>query len=150
VTPREHLVEIVQYTESTFYAISLRWRGRDPSRSGGWIMLIRAPGAAVVRRYGSSCARTILVVGPFLRQKGKRTGTAFVATGDGHISPLTVSSVVESRTTSPWLTNGIKHKASPFALNGVPAPAVPTAFPPRRSIFFGKITLSILVLRFME
>jgi hypothetical protein len=64
---------------------------------------------------------------------------------DEHISPLAVSSV-ESRTTSPWLANEIKHKASPLALNGVLAPAVPTAFPPSRSIFFGKITLSILVL----
>jgi hypothetical protein len=26
------------YTESTFHAISPKWRGRDPSRSGGWIM----------------------------------------------------------------------------------------------------------------
>ncbi|KAJ7933398.1 hypothetical protein B0H13DRAFT_720099 [Mycena leptocephala] len=26
------------YTESTFHAISLKWRGRDPSHSRGWIM----------------------------------------------------------------------------------------------------------------
>ncbi|KAJ7809946.1 hypothetical protein B0H14DRAFT_3880778 [Mycena olivaceomarginata] len=70
--------------------------------------------------------------------KAKRSVTAFIATGDEHISPLTVSSVVESRTTSPWLTNGIKRK-SPLALNGVPAPAVPTAVPPRRPIFLEKL-----------
>jgi hypothetical protein len=34
--------------------------------------------------------------------------TAFVATGNEHLSPLALSSVVESRTPSPRLADGIK------------------------------------------
>ncbi|KAJ6619331.1 hypothetical protein B0H10DRAFT_2433430 [Mycena sp. CBHHK59/15] len=49
---------------------------------------------------------------------------AFVATGH---EPFTVSSVVESRTTSPRLTNGIKRETSPLALNGCPSKPSPPA-----------------------
>ncbi|KAJ6565281.1 hypothetical protein DFH09DRAFT_471241 [Mycena vulgaris] len=48
--------------------------------------------------------------------------TAFVATGN----ELAVSSVVESRTPSPRLTNGIKREASPLAAGGLASPTVPS------------------------
>jgi hypothetical protein len=42
----------LSYTESTLHVISLKWRGRDPRRSGRWIMPVRAPRAAVGRGMG--------------------------------------------------------------------------------------------------
>ncbi|KAJ7683196.1 hypothetical protein B0H17DRAFT_1205260 [Mycena rosella] len=50
--------------------------------------------------------------------------TAFVATGNEHISPLAVSSVAESRTPSLRLANGIKREASPLTVNDMTSPAV--------------------------
>jgi hypothetical protein len=47
--------------------------------------------------------------------------TAFVATGNEHLSPLAVSGAVESRTPSPSLPNRIKREAS---LNDVASPVV--------------------------
>ncbi|KAJ7870574.1 hypothetical protein B0H14DRAFT_3860915 [Mycena olivaceomarginata] len=86
-----------------------------PVMAHAWIRIrITTTGTTVHKKESPPLPRTT--------PKAKRSVTAFIATGDEHISPLTVSSVVESRTTSPWLTNGIKRK-SPLALNGVPAPA---------------------------
>jgi hypothetical protein len=63
---------------------------------------------------------------------------AFVPTGQGHLSPLTVSSIVESRTPSPQLTNGVEREPSPL-VNGTgvlqPPAASPSApTPPQLSV----------------
>ncbi|KAJ7492967.1 hypothetical protein B0H11DRAFT_975603 [Mycena galericulata] len=56
------------------------------------------------------------------------TMTSFVSTGGhGRLSPLTVSSVVDSRTPSPGLANGgsnVKREPSPLVMNGIVPPAV--------------------------
>ncbi|KAJ7826683.1 hypothetical protein B0H14DRAFT_3722252 [Mycena olivaceomarginata] len=51
--------------------------------------------------------------------------TALVGTGNDHLSPLAVSSSVDSRTPSCTLVNGIKPKTSPFASQTVPSPKSP-------------------------
>ncbi|KAF8181762.1 hypothetical protein K438DRAFT_1976060 [Mycena galopus ATCC 62051] len=51
--------------------------------------------------------------------------TALVATGNEHLSPLAVSSIVESRMPSPRLANGIKREASPLAVTCRTSPPFP-------------------------
>ncbi|KAJ7449324.1 hypothetical protein B0H11DRAFT_2078949 [Mycena galericulata] len=51
--------------------------------------------------------------------------TAFVATGNDRLSPLAVSSVLDSRTLPRRLANGIKRETLPFASQTVPAPRLP-------------------------
>ncbi|KAF7364481.1 hypothetical protein MSAN_01109600 [Mycena sanguinolenta] len=60
--------------------------------------------------------------------RDKLSMAAFATTGNGHLlSPLTVTSVVDSRTPSPHRVNGVKREVSPPVVD---EPTVATAVPP--------------------
>ncbi|KAJ7714905.1 hypothetical protein B0H16DRAFT_1617207 [Mycena metata] len=53
------------------------------------------------------------------------TFPAFAATGPEHLSPLSVSSSLHSRTPSPRLVNGLTREPSPLVVDGQGSPAMP-------------------------
>ncbi|KAJ7019974.1 hypothetical protein C8F04DRAFT_314532 [Mycena alexandri] len=116
----------------------------DPVRDD----VVMADAAPVPRVPSPPPSAVVSVEAPTPKAKGTPlTLPAFVATGPEHLSPLSVSSSLHSRTPSPRLVNGLKREPSPLVVNEQVSPPIPNgvfkytplepfphSFPPPRAI----------------